>query len=83
MFEEVPSRRITERRKGLKEALWAALGIGAGTVEALRKGNADWETLGWVLVFVVGVWTYWKKRHEDPWSPPIEDVPDPHSGTTS
>jgi hypothetical protein len=73
MFDEVPSQRITERRDALKEALLALLGIAGGAVEAFRKGRLDWETVGWILVFLVAVRAYWKKRHRDPWTPPLDE----------
>jgi hypothetical protein len=74
MFEEIPSRRITERREALKEALLAGLGIAGGLTEVARKGRIDFETLGWLVVFLFGVYSYWRKRHEDPWTPPAEDT---------
>jgi hypothetical protein len=79
MFDEVPSRRITQRRTALRDALVAAIGVVGGAVEFLRKGKVDWETIGWTLVFLAGVYTYWKKRHKDPWWPPLEDAPEPQS----
>jgi hypothetical protein len=72
MFDEVPNRRVTERRSNLKESVLAFLGIVGGVSEAIRKGGPDWETLGWAIVFVVGIYNYWRKRHEDPFTPPIE-----------
>jgi hypothetical protein len=75
MFDEVPSARITERRDALREALIAAAGVVGGTLEAFRKGRVDWETLGWILIFITGVYAYWKKRHDDPWTPPLHDPP--------
>jgi hypothetical protein len=72
MFEEMPNRRITERRKSLKDALIAAISLFVGTAQALRKGRLDWETLGWAAVFILSILGYWKGKHEDPWNPPIE-----------
>jgi len=62
MFDEVPNRRITERRSNLKEAALASLGIAGGVSEAIRKGGPDWETLAWILVFAVGAYSYWQQR---------------------
>jgi hypothetical protein len=53
--------------------LLALLGIAGGAVEAFRKGRLDWETVGWILVFLVAVRAYWKKRHRDPWTPPLDE----------
>ena len=77
--DEVPSRRITQRRDALKDAMLAAIGVVGGTVEFLRKGKFDWETIVWVLVSLTGLRTYWKKRHKDSWWPPLEDAREPQT----
>jgi len=74
MFDEMPNRRITQRRRELRDALIAAISLFAGGTEAFRKGRLDWETVGWAVVFVLSVLGYWKGRHEDPWNPPNQDV---------
>jgi hypothetical protein len=71
LFDEMPNRRITQRRQSLKDALIAAISVVAGGSEALRKGRLDWETLGWAVVFILSVVGYWKGRHEDPRNPPL------------
>ena len=80
MFDQVPNRRITERRSELKDALVAAICLGAGVTEAVRKGHVDWETLTWAVVFILSVVGYSKKRHEDPWNPPDVDGKERHYG---
>jgi len=72
MFEETPNRRITERRKSLRDALIAAISLFVGTAQVFRKGRLDWETLGWTAVFVLSILGYWKERHQDPWNPPVD-----------
>jgi hypothetical protein len=74
MFDEMPNRRITQRRHELTDALIAAISLVAGGERAFRKGRLDWETLGWAAVFVLSILGYWKGRHEDPWNPPTQDV---------
>ena len=73
MFEEIPNRRITERRDSLREAMFGLLGVVGGIQTFLRKGHLDWETLWWAFVFVIGISVYLQKRHEDPWDPPVND----------
>ena len=80
MFNQSPNRRITQRRTDLKDALVAAICLGAGATEAIRKGHIDWETLIWAVVFVLSVAGYWKARHEDPWNPPDLDGKERHYG---
>ena len=73
MFDQVPNRRITARREALNSALIAACSFAFGGVEIWRAGRISWETLGWAVVFVLSIHSYWKGRHEDPWNPPDED----------
>ena len=74
MFEEVPNRRITQRRRSLKDALVAGVSLFAGAAEAVHKGRIDWTTVLWAIVFILSIFGYWNGRHEDPWNPPEEDV---------
>jgi hypothetical protein len=77
MFDEFPNRRITERRTALKDALIAIISLVVGGTQALRSGRVDWETLAWGVVFVISVIDYSRRRHSDPWSPPLKDSPQP------
>jgi hypothetical protein len=40
----------------------------------------DWGTLGWAIVFVLSLHSYWKGRDEDPWNPPDVDGKERHYG---
>ena len=80
MFEEFPNRRITQRRESLKSAAIALISLVSGGSEAFRKGRLDWGTLGWAIVFVLSLHSYWKGRHEDPWNPPDADGKERHYG---
>lgn len=80
MFDQIPNRRITERRQAFKDALIAAISLAAGGTEAIRKGHIDWETWMWAIVFILSVAGYWKRRHEEPWNPPDVDGKKRHYG---
>src|ERR1700690_1485233 len=80
MFEQIPNRRITQRRESLKSAVIALISLVAGASDAFRKGRLDWGTLGWAIVFVLSLHSYWKGRHEDPWNPPEVDRKERHYG---
>ncbi len=80
MFDQVPNRRVPERRSELKDALVAVICLGAGATEAIRRGHVDWETLGWAVVFVLSIMGYWRRRHYDPWNPPDVDGRQRHYG---
>ena len=80
MFNQVPNRRITARRESMKSALIAACSVTFGGKEVWRTGRVSWETLGWAVVFVLSIHSYWKGRHEDPWNPPDEDGKERHYG---
>ena len=80
MFDQVPNRRITQRRQDLKDAMVAAVSLVAGTSEAFRQGRLGWNTLFWAIIFILGVWGYWRGRHEDPWDPPDIDGKERHYG---
>jgi len=58
----------------------AAWSFAFGCAEAIRRGRLGWETLGWAVVFVLSLRSYWKGRHEDPWNPPDEDGKERHYG---
>jgi hypothetical protein len=73
MFDEMPNPRITRRRKSLRDALVALTGVAGGVTAAMQKGHLDWETLGWGLLLILGVYGYWSGRHEDPWNPPLKE----------
>lgn len=72
MFDQIPNRRITQRRQNLRDALIAAVSLVAGASEAYRKGF-DWNMLLWAAIFILSVLGYWQGRHEDPWNPPDAD----------
>ena len=80
MFDQIPNRRMTQRRDSFKSALISIWSVLFGSVEVWRTGRIGWETLGWTVVFVLSVHTYWKARHEDPWNPPDEDGMERHYG---
>jgi hypothetical protein len=73
MFDQIPNRRITQRRQSLKHALIAAWSLAFAIGDVWRAGRIGWGTLGWAVVFILSVHSYWKGRHEDPWNPPDED----------
>ena len=73
MFDEMPSRRITERRKELLWAVFAAASLFGGYKDFEAHHRFDWSLILWAIVFLVSLGTYWKKRHPDPWSPPVEE----------
>jgi hypothetical protein len=75
MFDEMPSRRITERRKELLSALYAALCVVGGYADA--GGHFKWSLIAWAFLFVASLRSYWKARHADPWNPPIESIEPP------
>ena len=80
MFDQIPNRRITNRRQSFKDAVVAAISLVLGGTEAFRKAKIDWETLGWAVIFILSVWGYWRGRHEDPWHPPDVDGKERHYG---
>jgi hypothetical protein len=80
MFDEVPNRRITQRRQSLKDALVATICLVAGGGEAIHSGRIGWNTLFWAIVFILSVSNYWRGRHEDPWDPPDVDGKERHYG---
>ncbi len=81
MFEQFPNRRITERRRSLRDAAIALISVVAGVGEALKKGHLDWVTLGLGAGFSsLSVRGYWVGRHEDPWNPPDVDGKERHYG---
>jgi len=71
MFDEMPSRRITERRKGLLSALYAGASLFGGYQDFKAHHRFEWSMLAWAFVFFLCVVSYWKKRHPDPWNPPV------------
>lgn len=75
MFDQIPNRRITERRASFKDALVAIVCVAAGATEAFRKGGLDWETVVWTVIFILSVHSYWSRRHDEPWNPPLKDTP--------
>ena len=62
MFAEIPSRRISERRKALGHALLALSGVVAGYGEFVRNGHVNWETLIALFMFATGIYSFWKGR---------------------
>lgn len=80
MFDQIPNRRITQRRQNLKNAPLAAVSLVAAVSEASHRGRMDRNTFFWSLVFVLSVSGYWKGRHEDPWNPPDVDAKGWHDG---
>ena len=80
MFDQVPNRRITQRRTGLKDALVALVCVAAGGAEAISTKHVGRETWMWAIVFVLSVASYWRNRHEDPWNPPDADGKERHYG---
>jgi len=80
LFDQVPNRRITDRREALKSAVIALISFAAGASEAFQKGRIGWGTLVWGIVFVLSAHSYWKARHEDPWNPPDADGKKRHYG---
>ena len=73
MFGEIPNRRITERQQGLWGAAGATLGLIGGIAEVIRNRNIDLGILWWLFLFVVGLLSYLKGRHPDPYTPPLEN----------
>src|SRR3982074_3225187 len=72
MFDEMPSRRITERRKELLSALYAALSFLGGYVDFKAHHHFEWSLVIWAFLLLARLGNYWKIRHPDPWNPPIE-----------
>jgi len=77
MFDEMPSRRITERRKELLSALYAALSLLGGYVDFKAHHHFEWFLIIWAFLFLASLGNYWKNRHPDPWNPPIEGIEPP------
>jgi len=71
MFNEVPSRRISERKTAWVVALYGGLLIAGGIVEFLRRDKISWsDAIIGVVMFLLGIVAYRRLRHPDPWNPP-------------
>jgi len=82
MFNEIPSRRITDRRKDLLWAVYALLSVLGGTLQVRHDGRLDWHVVFWIVVLIGSLVGYWRKRHDDPWDPPANSS-EPGKGTSS
>jgi hypothetical protein len=78
MFNELPSRRITERRQALGIAVYSAIVIALTIVTIVRHQGFSWSDLGiCIFLLCIGVIVYRRLRHVDPWDPPEYKPNDP------
>jgi peptidoglycan/LPS O-acetylase OafA/YrhL len=76
MFDESPSRRITERRGALLGTAVSALLAIFYIYDAVVNGRFEWSAIIYPLAFVGCLTAYKHLRHPDRWNPP-EDQDQP------
>jgi disulfide bond formation protein DsbB len=77
MFNEVPSRRISQRRASLAGMIVSALLAVLYAQDVTVHARFEWRLVSYVLVFLGCLSGYRQSRHVDPWNPPVEEIPPP------
>jgi hypothetical protein len=78
MFDESPSRRITERRRALVATMVSGLLATLYIYDTLWSSHFEWSAIVYTLLFLGSLSAYRHLRHPDRFTPPEDqDLPVP------